>query len=81
MQGKNKMIQLFFHHVSGDVGKQETGIMNSKLEPALGFEPRTDGLQNRSSTAELSWRRTISDRPARMLPKGFCGPDVSSKHY
>ena len=30
-----------------------------KLEPALGFEPRTDGLQNRSSTAELS-RRVIS---------------------
>ena len=24
------------------------------MEPALGFEPRTDGLQNRSSTAELS---------------------------
>ena len=26
-----------------------------KVEPALGFEPRTDGLQNRSSTTELSW--------------------------
>ena len=25
------------------------------MEPAVGFEPTTDGLQNRSSTAELSW--------------------------
>ena len=30
--------------------------MLSNMEPALGFEPRTDGLQNRSSTAELSRR-------------------------
>ena len=27
-----------------------------KVEPAVGFEPTTDGLQNRSSTPELSWR-------------------------
>ncbi len=26
-----------------------------ELEPAPGFEPGTDGLQNRSSTTELSW--------------------------
>ena len=26
-----------------------------KMEPAVGFEPTTDGLQNRSSTTELSW--------------------------
>ncbi len=26
-----------------------------KMEPAAGFEPATDGLQNRSSTTELSW--------------------------
>lgn len=25
------------------------------MEPAVGFEPTTDGLQNRSSTPELSW--------------------------
>ncbi len=25
-----------------------------KMEPAAGFEPATDGLQNRSSTTELS---------------------------
>ena len=29
------------------------------MEPALGFEPRTDGLQNRSSTAELSRPDTL----------------------
>src|SRR5258707_12754017 len=27
-----------------------------KVEPAVGFEPTTDGLQNRCSTTELSWR-------------------------
>jgi hypothetical protein len=26
------------------------------MEPAVGFEPTTDGLQNRCSTTELSWR-------------------------
>src|SRR5438094_10015701 len=33
-------------------------IPNPKsLEPVLGFEPRTDGLQNRCSTTELNWLR------------------------
>ena len=27
-----------------------------EVEPAVGFEPTTDGLQNRCSTTELSWR-------------------------
>ena len=26
------------------------------MEPAAGIEPATDGLQNRCSTAELSWQ-------------------------
>src|SRR5205807_9485664 len=26
-----------------------------KLEPVVGFEPTTDGLQNRCSTTELNW--------------------------
>src|SRR5690606_3364808 len=30
--------------------------LEKKLEPAVGFEPTTDGLQNRCSTTELSWR-------------------------
>src|SRR5690606_25586570 len=28
---------------------------NLKLEPVVGFEPTTDGLQNRCSTTELNW--------------------------
>ena len=40
-----------FQSVSKNV---KQGDLRLKLEPALGFEPRTDGLQNRSSTAELS---------------------------
>jgi hypothetical protein len=27
-----------------------------KLEPVVGFEPTTDGLQNRCSTTELNWQ-------------------------
>ena len=57
------------------------GDLSSKLEPALGFEPRTDGLQNRSSTAELSWHEMIPNRPARRFPNGFRGPDLGSKPY
>lgn len=38
---------------------REKGL--TELEPAVGFEPTTDGLQNRCSTTELSWppNRTI----------------------
>ena len=28
---------------------------HQRMEPAVGFEPTTDGLQNRCSTTELSW--------------------------
>jgi hypothetical protein len=30
------------------------------VEPVLGFEPRTDGLQNRCSTTELNWPKPLS---------------------
>ena len=30
-----------------------------KLEPVVGFEPTTDGLQNRCSTTELNWQHLI----------------------
>ena len=33
-------------------------LLSAKLEPVVGFEPTTDGLQNRSSTTELSWRQS-----------------------
>ena len=42
------------------------------MEPALGFEPRTDGLQNRSSTAELSRQVVWNRRDLR--PRGRDGP-------
>ncbi len=32
------------------------GIYHLKVEPAVGIEPTTDGLQNRCSTTELRWR-------------------------
>ena len=31
-----------------------------RVEPAVGFEPTTDGLQNRCSTTELSWPQEVS---------------------
>jgi hypothetical protein len=37
-----------------------------ELEPAVGFEPTTDGLQNRCSTTELSWpQKLITSNPRR----------------
>ena len=29
------------------------------MEPVVGFEPTTDGLQNRCSTTELNWRQKV----------------------
>ena len=44
------------------------------LEPALGFEPRTYGLQNRCSTAELSWLKTIENKAFyAVIFAGFLG--------
>ena len=31
------------------------GRMVRRMEPVVGFEPTTDGLQNRCSTTELNW--------------------------
>src|ERR1700721_820503 len=33
--------------------------MGGKMEPAVGIEPTTDGLQNRCSTTELSWLKQL----------------------
>ena len=46
------------------------------MEPALGFEPRTDGLQNRSSTAELSRRHAF---PGGIGVDGAGRPDTSGR--
>ena len=43
------------------------------MEPAVGFEPTTDGLQNRCSTTELNWPKTgYQNRPA---------PDFSKRKH
>ena len=34
-------------------------VMLSKLEPVVGLEPTTDGLQNRCSTTELNWLEAV----------------------
>ena len=35
---------------------QDLGHETKRVEPVVGFEPTTDGLQNRCSTTELNWR-------------------------
>ncbi len=37
------------------------------MEPVVGFEPTTDGLQNRCSTTELNWQTAA----ARRVPNGL----------
>src|SRR5438034_3571337 len=39
-----------------------------KLEPVVGLEPTTDGLQNRCSTTELNWRRYLNHQPRLKVP-------------
>jgi hypothetical protein len=36
------------------------------MEPVAGFEPATDGLQNRCSTTELNWRKNGTN-PALLI--------------
>jgi hypothetical protein len=38
---------------------------HQRMEPAVGFEPTTDGLQNRCSTTELSWLRQDANSTRR----------------
>ena len=42
----------------------------SRLEPVVGFEPTTDGLQNRCSTTELNWPEVAG--PGRNSPGHAC---------
>jgi hypothetical protein len=41
---------------------------SGNLEPVVGFEPTTDGLQNRCSTTELNW---LGKEPALFQLQGF----------
>ena len=45
----------FFLHHSGL-------ILAGELEPVVGLEPTTDGLQNRCSTTELNWPRQLNSK-------------------
>jgi hypothetical protein len=43
-----------------------------ELEPAVGIEPTTDGLQNRCSAAELSWLKLPKIKAIfAVIPAGF----------
>jgi hypothetical protein len=42
--------------------------MGVLMEPVLGFEPRTDGLQNRCSTTELNWPKSPA-KPTKRFPR------------
>jgi hypothetical protein len=51
------------------------------MEPVVGFEPTTDGLQNRCSTTELNWQTIIKNNNLHFI----CNPNrfrsVSSGTY
>ncbi len=44
------------------------------LEPVVGFEPTTDGLQNRCSTTELNWPKTTRGFIGHSARLGKPGP-------
>jgi integrase len=43
---------------TGTGNSDGAAILKMQMEPAVGFEPTTDGLQNRCSTTELSWLKS-----------------------
>ena len=48
-----------------------------KMEPAVGIEPTTVGLQNQCSTTELCWHKKLKWRVAEVsIPKPFKAPTV-----
>ena len=48
------------------------------MEPVLGFEPRTDGLQNRCSTTELNWPKSCQKVPPNSAKfNDFMAPTAS----
>ena len=49
------------------------------MEPAVGIEPTTDGLQNRCSTAELSWPEGRTFCGARGHLASFHGADFNAE--
>ncbi len=51
-----------------------------KVEPAAGIEPATDGLQNRCSTAELSWQRSIAASEFHSAERKMQGKLIRESH-
>ena len=47
------------------------GRMVRRMEPVVGFEPTTDGLQNRCSTTELNWQSSNNEALADQIQSPF----------
>jgi hypothetical protein len=61
------------------VGHDQPRSMKSrlKMEPVVGIEPTTDGLQNRCSTTELNWPRLTCILPAANFTRQAISTEVS----
>ena len=68
-----------FHSVSKNV---KTGDLSSKLEPALGFEPRTDGLYKAALKTLDKYRKTwyITSKNAVFAPRKHPPPVTLRPH-
>src|SRR5881397_2033250 len=57
------------------------------MEPVVGLEPTTDGLQNRCSTTELNWHRSLNHQLALKISPALerfqtqFGAPVSGRSY
>ncbi len=57
-------------------------LLIKNMEPTLGFEPRTDGLQNRCSTTELhrrEWLRRWDSNPVCVLMRHTRPPGLAHR--
>src|SRR5437016_14048599 len=58
-----------------------------EMEPVVGLEPTTDGLQNRCSTTELNWLRSLNHQLALKISPALerfqtqFGAPVSGRSY
>ena len=54
-------------------------LINEKLEPVVGIEPTTDGLQNRCSTTELHWLEGLGGTAPPTAPHANLRPGSSRR--
>src|SRR5687767_1662142 len=52
----------------------ENKLQNWLVEPVVGFEPTTDGLQNRCSTTELNWLKIWFQRHWKRSTRSSMSP-------